>query len=64
MSNNKVPKEIKTKMDYLQAHSLRDLILRVNSHNVDNPDCPILKEDIVEIMESEGTFILLYYNKV
>jgi len=55
------PKKIKTKMDYLQAHSLRDLILKVNSQNIDNPGSPILKEDIVEIIESEGTFILLYY---
>ena len=62
-SNNKVSslKKVKTQMNYIQANSLRDLLLKVNSYNMEHPDSLILKDDIVEIMESEGTFVLLYY---
>lgn len=51
----------KNQIDYLQAHSLRDLLNRVNTHNIQCPDCPILKDDIVDILKEEDTFILLYY---
>ena len=48
-------------MDYLQAHSLRELLALVNTHNINCPNSRILKEDIVNIINEEGTFILLYY---
>lgn len=62
MSN--IPSETysqKTHLDFIQAHSLRGLMTQVNSHNSQNPEYPILKEDIVEILKEEDTFILLYY---
>lgn len=53
---------VKIQLDFIQAHSLRDLLTKVNVHN---SQCPsenvILKEDIVDIMKEEDTFILLYY---
>lgn len=42
-------------MRVLQATSLRSLVEQVN-------DKGIIKEDIVYIHKSEGTFFLLYYN--
>ena len=51
----------KTRIDYMQATSLRELLNKVNSHNSDYPECAILKEDIVEILKEEETFIMLYY---
>lgn len=52
----------KIQLDYMQAHSLRELLTKINVHN---SECPvenlILKEDIVDILNEEGTFILLYY---
>lgn len=52
---------LKTTLDYLQAHSLRDILIQVNTHNENYPDNPILRDDIVDILKEEGTFILLYY---
>lgn len=51
----------KTKIDYIQATSLRKLLDNVNTYNKEYPENAILKEDIVEILKEEGTFILLYY---
>lgn len=48
-------------VDYLQAHSIRELLERVNTHNVNCPNSRILKEDIVDILKEGDTFILLYY---
>lgn len=52
---------MKKEIDYIQAHSLRDLLVTLNDWNSKYPDNVILKEDIVQIMKEEGTFILLYY---
>lgn len=51
--------EEKAKLDVLQAHSLRDLLMKVNQIN--EGDNKILKEDIVTIYKDEDTFFLLYY---
>lgn len=51
----------KTQIDYFQAHSLRDLLMKVNHYNEGNPSAPILREDIVDILKEEDTYILLYY---
>lgn len=52
---------MKRHLDFMQSHSLRELIARVNNYNENNPSSPILKEDVVEILKEEETFILLYY---
>lgn len=51
----------KHQIDFIQAHSLRDLLMQVNNHNIEKPESLILKENIVEILKEEDTFILLYY---
>lgn len=51
----------KTQVDFIQSHSLRDILLTLNKYNGTNPDTPILKEDIVTIFKEEDTFILVYY---
>lgn len=51
----------KTRVDYIQATSLRELLDNVNTHNKEYPENAILKEDIVRILKEEGTFIMLYY---
>lgn len=51
----------KTRIDYMQATSLRELLDNVNTHNKEYPENTILKEDIVRILKEEGTFIMLYY---
>lgn len=51
----------KTRIDYMQATSLRELLDNVNTYNKEYPENAILKEDIVEILKEEGTFIMLYY---
>lgn len=51
----------KTRIDYMQATSLRELLDNVNTHNKEFPESVILKEDIVKILKEEGTFIMLYY---
>ena len=51
----------KTRIDYTQATSLRELLDNVNTHNKEYPENAILKEDIVRILKEEGTFIMLYY---
>lgn len=55
--------ETKKHLTYIQASSLRELIERVNTFNHYSPEKSILKDDIVEILKEEGTFILLYYEK-
>lgn len=50
----------KTTISYIQGHSLWDLLLAVNNYNK-NSSTPILKEDIVNIIKEEETYILLYY---
>lgn len=52
---------MKTEIDYIQAHSLRDLLEAINEWNTKYPNGAILKEDIVQIMREEETYILLYY---
>lgn len=47
--------------DYLQAHSLRELLDQLNKFNEKSPGYPIQKEDIVHIFHEEGTYILIYY---
>lgn len=49
----------KTRIDYMQATSLRELLDNVNIHNKEYPENAILKEDIVRILKEEGTFIML-----
>lgn len=51
----------KTRIDYMQATSLRELLDNVNTHNKEYSENAILKEDIVRILKEEGTFIMLYY---
>lgn len=51
----------KIQMDYIQASSLRELLNKVNNYNNEYPESAILKEDIVEILKEEETFIMLYY---
>lgn len=51
----------KTRIDYMQATSLRELLDNVNTHNKEYLENAILKEDIVRILKEEGTFIMLYY---
>lgn len=51
----------KTQVDFIQSHSLRDILLTLNKYNEAYPDTPILKEDIVTIFKEEDTFILVYY---
>lgn len=58
-TNNNTAK--KTVVDYLQAHSIRELLEKVNTHNVNCPNSLILKEDVVDILKEGDTFILLYY---
>lgn len=53
--------EGKTQLAFIQAHSIRDLIERVNKHNNMHPDIAIVTEDIVRILKEEDTYILLYY---
>lgn len=52
---------MKKEIDYIQAHSLRDLLGTINKWNTEHPEEAILKEDIVQIMKWEETYILLYY---
>ena len=51
----------KTTIDFIQAHTVSELISTINAHNTNNPLNPIAKEDIVDIINDEGTYILLYY---
>ncbi len=51
----------KKQLDFLQCHSLRGLIGMVNQHNEKYPTSPILRDDVVDILKEEDTFILLYY---
>lgn len=51
----------KTTIDFIQAHTVSELISTINTHNANNSLNPILKEDIVDIINDEGTYILLYY---
>ena len=58
------PKNTKTKktqMDSMVAHSIRELITKVNNYNNQHIDNPILSEDIVGLFKENETFILLYY---
>lgn len=41
-------------LSVLQAHSLRELVDQANDQGV-------LKEDIVNVLQDEGTWFLLYY---
>lgn len=53
--------EPKTQIDYLLAHSIRELLTQVNTHNNNCPDSLILKDDIVDIVRDGDSYILLYY---
>lgn len=52
---------MKTHIDYFVARSLRLLIDAVNQYNENNPNTPVLKEDIIEVKETGEGYILLYY---
>ena len=51
----------KTELSYIQANSLSNILAIVNKLNRDFPVCPILKDDIVQIMKNGEDYILLYY---
>lgn len=51
----------KTQMDSIVAHSIRDLISKVNTYNEQHIDNPILSDDIVGSFKENETFIILYY---
>lgn len=51
----------KTKLSYIQANSLSNILAIVNKLNSDFPDSPILKDDIVQIMKNGEDYILLYF---
>lgn len=53
--------ERKTCLDIRVSHTYYDLVEDINAYNRCHPDTPILKEDIVEIREKEGTYMMLYY---
>jgi len=53
--------EHKTQIGYLLAHSIRELLAQVNTHNDNCPDSLILKDDIVDIVRDGDSYILLYY---
>lgn len=53
--------ERKTCLDIRVSHTYYDLMEDINAYNRCHPDTPILKEDIVEIREKEGTYMILYY---
>lgn len=56
----------KTKLQVLQAHSLRELVNMINDNNeaasqdLDGAQ-EILREDIVTILKEYDTYFLLYY---
>lgn len=49
----------KTTMNVLNAHSLRDIVSRVNAINAQGGD--ITRDDIVGLKHLEGEFFLLYF---
>lgn len=51
----------KTELSYIQANSLSKILAIVNKLNNDFPDNPILKDDIVQIINNGEDYILLYY---
>jgi hypothetical protein len=53
--------ERKTCLDIRVSHTYYDLVEDINAYNRCHPDTPILKEDIAEIREKEGTYMMLYY---
>lgn len=53
--------ERKTCLDIRVSHTYYDLVEDINAYNRCHSDTPILKEDIVEIREKEGTYMMLYY---
>ena len=53
--------ERKTCLDIRVSHTYYDLVEDINAYNRCHPDTPIRKEDIVEIREKEGTYMMLYY---
>lgn len=53
--------ERKICLDIRVSHTYYDLVEDINAYNRCHPDTPILKEDIVEIREKEGIYMMLYY---
>lgn len=51
----------KINLDYMQASTLNKLLSMVNIYNNESSNNPILKDDIVDIVKEEGSYILLYY---
>lgn len=54
----------KTRLEVIQANSLRELVETVNSinKNADNDSGKmIVKEDIVSLLKDNDTFLLVYY---
>lgn len=52
---------VKSQIDFIEGHSLRDVIRKVNLYNLHHEDNEILKEDIVQVIKEEDTYVLLYY---
>lgn len=48
-------------IDYMQAPTLSRLLSMINTHNMECPNTPILKDDIVDIIKEGEAYVLLYY---
>lgn len=51
----------KTILGVIQAQSLRDIVNMVNNYNQHHTSAPILKDDIVDLVQDNGTYLLLYF---
>lgn len=63
MENKEASNNTKKSIDFIEAHSLRELLYKVNIHNAEIPSRAILKEDIVQILKEEDTYIMIYYKR-
>lgn len=54
-------KAVKSQIDFIEGHSLRDVIRKVNLYNLHHENNKILKEDVVQMIKEEDTYVLLYY---
>lgn len=60
-TNNGIIVKGKNIIDYMQAPTLSRLLSMINTHNMECPNTPILKDDIVDIIKEGGAYVLLYY---
>lgn len=55
----------KSTLEVLRAHSLREMVEKVNNYNQEASKSttlsPILKEDIVNLTREEDTYFLIYF---